>query len=129
LCLLCFFVAILRFTMSNELEIKLLKDTILALREELEKVRFEEQDHLGQATAGANEEIRQLRASVIELRSELERTEAEHEDNVRAWELQHNREKADLQKTIAALRQKLEELNESLEKTGTSAEAAAGAPR
>jgi hypothetical protein len=125
-CLLWLF---FRFTMSNDLEIKLLKETILALREELEKVRFEEQDHIGQATAGANEENRQLRTSVVELRNELERREAEHDDNVRNRELQHNREKADLHKTIAALRQKLEQLNESLEKTGTSAQAAANTPR
>ena len=115
--------------MSADLEIKLLKETILALREELEKVRFDEQDHIEQATGAANEEIRQLRMSIVELRNELERSKAEHDEHVRGMELQHSREKADLHKTIAALREKLEELNESLEKTRRSAQAAAHTSR
>ncbi|HLH30855.1 MAG TPA: hypothetical protein VKY31_06600 [Terriglobia bacterium] len=115
--------------MSNDLEIKLLKETILALREELERVRFEEHDHIEQAIVGANDEIRQLRASIVELRNELERRKSEHDDRVLSLELQHSRETADLHKTIAALRQKLEELNESLEKTSRSAQAAARTSR
>ena len=115
--------------MSADLEIRLLKETILALREELEKVRFQEQDHIEQAVAAATDEIRQLRASIVELRNELERSEAEHEERVRAIELQHDREKSDFHNTIGALRQRLEELNEGLEKTRHSAQAAGHAPR
>lgn len=116
--------------MNNDLEIKLLKETILALREELEKVRFEEHDHIQQAIAGANDEIRQLRTSIVELRDQLELKEAEHDEKLRSLELQHDREKADLHKTIATLREKLEELNESLKKNRGSAEGtAAGTSR
>lgn len=121
--------AALAFFMSTDLEIKLLKETILALREELEKVRFEEQDHVEQAIGGANSEIRQLRATIVELRNELERKEAEHGERIRSMELQHNREKADLHKTITALREKLEELNERVEKTSGTAQAAARTSR
>lgn len=115
--------------MNADLEIKLLKETILALREELEKVRFEEQDHIQQAVAGTNDEIRQLRASIVELRDQLELREAEHGEKLRVTELQHDREKAELHRTIAALREKLEDLNESLKKNRSAAEAAAGTSR
>jgi hypothetical protein len=116
------------FRMSHELEIKLLKETVLALRDELEKVGFEERDHIEQAVSSAHEEIRQLRSSVAELRDQLELKQAEYEDKVRSMELQHHRDKADLQKTVAALRQKLEELNESLKTEGT-AQATTPSPR
>ncbi|HEY2380207.1 MAG TPA: hypothetical protein VGK48_03395 [Terriglobia bacterium] len=115
--------------MSTDLEIKLLKETILALREELEKVRFEEREHIEQAIAGANDEIRQLRASVVDLRSELEQKEAQYDEQVRGMKLQHSREQTDLHKTIAALRQNLEELNESVEKIRRPSQTAASAPR
>jgi chromosome segregation ATPase len=111
--------------MNPDLEIKLLKDAILALREELEKVRFEEKERIHQAVAGANEEIRQLQASIVELRDRLELQDAEHDKKLRSVELQHEREKSDLHSTIAALREKLEDLNESLKKTRGSAEGAA----
>jgi hypothetical protein len=111
--------------MNTDLEIKLLKESIVALREELEKVRFEENEHIQQAVAGADEEIRQLRASVVELRDRLELQEAEHDRKLSSMEQQHGREKSDLHKTIATLREKLEELNESLKKTRCSAEGAA----
>ena len=116
--------------MSNDLEIKLLKETILALREELEKVRFQERDHIQQAVAGANDEIRQLRTSIVELRDQLELKEAERSEQLRGIVLQHDREKAELHRTIATLREDLEELNESFKKTSGAAKAAgAGASR
>src|SRR3981081_2563579 len=111
--------------MNTDLEIKLLKDAVLAVREEMEKVRFEENEPIQQAVAGANEEIRQLRTSIVELRDQLELQEAEHDKQLRSMELQHNREKSDLHRTIATLREKLEELNESLKKTRGTPEGAA----
>src|SRR5258706_16276519 len=109
----------------EDLEIKLLKDTILALREELEKVRLDEREHIQQAVVAATTENRQLRTSIIELRGMLELKEAQHEEQVQGMELQHDHEKAELHRTIAALRQKLEELNESNKKTRSSPEATA----
>jgi len=128
--LLCPFVAIFLSTdMNAELEIRLLKETIIALREELEKRGFEEHDHIQAAVAAANDEIRQLRASVVELREQLEIREAQHEEQVRNMGLQHEREKAEFHRTIKALRERLEEVNESLEKIRRSSEAAAGSAR
>ena len=115
--------------MSNDLEIKLLKETVLALRHELEKAGFEERDHIEHAVSAANAEIRQLRSSVAGLREQLELKQAEYEDNVRSMELQHHRDKADLQKTVAALRQELEELNESLKAQGGLTKVTAPSPR
>ena len=111
--------------MSSDLEIKLLKEAILALREELERVRFEEQDHIQQAVAAGNDEVRQLRTTIVELRDQLELREAEHGEKLRVTELQHDREKLELHRTIAALREKLEELNESLNKNRSTAQTAA----
>jgi len=113
--------------MNTDLEIKLLKDAILAVRQEMEKVRFEENERIQQAVAAANEEIRQLRASIVELRDQLELQDAERDKQLRSMELQHDREKSDLYKTTATLREKLEELNESLKKTRGRAEGAATA--
>jgi chromosome segregation ATPase len=110
--------------MNTDLEIKLLKETILALREELEKVRFEEHDHIQQAVAAASDEIRQLRAGFVELRERLEFKEAEQAEELRRKDLQHERERAELHRTVAALRQKLEDVNESLKNTGNAPEAA-----
>jgi chromosome segregation ATPase len=113
--------------MNPDLEIKLLKEAILAVREEMERVRFDENEHIQQAVAGTNEEIRQLRAGIVELRDQLELQEAERDKQLRSMELQHDREKSDLRKTIATLREKLEELNESLKKTRSLAEGASAA--
>jgi chromosome segregation ATPase len=127
---LCLFVAIFPSAgMNTDLEIKLLKETIFALREELEKGRFEERDHIQAAVAAANDEIRHLRASVVELREQLEIREAQHDERVRNLGLQHEREKTEFHRTIKALRERLEEVNESLEKIRRSSEAAAGSAR
>ncbi len=127
---LCLFVAIFLSTdMNIDLEIKLLKETILALREELEKGRFEERDHIQSAVAAGNDEIRHLRASIVELREQLETREIQHEERLRDVGLQHEREKAEFHRTIKTLRERLEELNESLEKIRRPSEAAAGSSR
>ena len=102
--------------MSSDLEVRQLKETIISLREELEKARFETGDQAQAAAAAAGEEMRQLRASIIELRDQLEFRESEHKEKLRQAELQHDRETAELRRTITALREKLQELNDTLEK-------------
>src|SRR6185503_3114492 len=99
--------------MTNDLEIKMLKETILTLREELEKVHHEEREHIQQAVAEVNAQNRQLRASIAELRDQLELREADHEAEMQNLKLQHQHELAELRQTVAALRARLEELNES----------------
>jgi hypothetical protein len=111
--------------MTNDLEIKTLKDTILAVREELERVRHEEREHIQLAVAEVNAQNRQLRASIGELRDQLELREAEHEAKIQTLRLQHQHELAELRQTIGALRAKLEELNESSQRSGEGSEASA----
>jgi hypothetical protein len=113
--------------MHDDLEIKVLKDTILALREELEKVHHEEREHIQQAVADANTEIRHLRSSITELRDQMELLEAEHDLKAQRLRLEHQHAMAELHQTIAALRQKLEERNESNEGARRPGEAAAAA--
>ena len=114
--------------MTNDLEIKMLKETILALREELEKIQHEEREHIQQAVAEVNAQNRQLRASIGELRDQLELREAEHEAKRQSLRLQHQHELEELRQTIAALRSKLEELNESSQRTAEGSEASAARP-
>ena len=65
-----------------ELEIKLLKDAIVALREQLEKTQIEKKEEIQRAVADANSEIRQLRASIAEMRDQMESRESENEQKV-----------------------------------------------
>ena len=111
--------------MTNDLEIKMLKETILTLREELEKVQHEEREHIQQAVAEVNAQNRQLRASIGELRDQLELHEADHEAQMQNLKLHHQHELAELRQTVAALRAKLEELNESSQRTAEGSEASA----
>jgi hypothetical protein len=110
--------------MKDDLEAKLLKDTVLALREELEKVHHEEREHIQQAVADANSEIGQLRAGVVDLRERMELLAAEHEDRMQNMRLQHQHELAELHQTITALRAQLEKVNEGNQSTRKTAEAA-----
>ena len=114
---------------NNDLEIKLLKETISALREELEKVHFEERHHIQQAVAEASAEIRHLRTSVVELRDQIELKEAEYNAKLQGVTVQHDQEKVELHRTIALLREKLEKRNESNKKTPSPTEAAARTSR
>ncbi len=109
--------------MSDDLETQQLKAAIVALREELERARFEEREHIQQAVAAASDEMRQLRASVVKLREELELQEAQRQNEVRDLDLHHEREKAELRHTILKLREALEQLNESVEKANSAAAA------
>ena len=99
--------------MNSDIEIKLLKETILAMRAELERAQFEERANIQQALANAQAEIRQLQTSIIELRDQLELRQVQHEQKLQSVGLDSEHEKAELRRTISTLREKLEELNES----------------
>ena len=114
--------------MKNDLEIRQLQETIVALRDELEKARFEEREHIQQAVAASNEEIRQLRGSIVELREQLVTREAQYSEKLHALELQQHRERAELQQTVAKLRENLEQRHESGQKNSGTTEAAAAGP-
>ena len=111
--------------MSPDLEIKQLKETIFSLREELERARFEEGEHVQSSVAAASEEMRQLRASIVELREQMELREGFYKEKLRQTDLQHDRETAELRRTVSTLRDKLQEVNDTLEKIRRSGGATA----
>ena len=115
--------------MNEDLEKRQLRESIVALRDELERVKFDEHQHVQQAIAAATEEIRQLRATIVELRDQVELNEARYHESQQDTHSRHDREKSELHLTISILREKLEELNESLKKAGASAKRTAEASR
>jgi predicted nucleic acid-binding Zn-ribbon protein len=110
-----------------EIEIKLLKDTISALREELERTQIEKKEEIQRAVADANSEIRQLRANITQMRDQIESREAEHEQKVLGLRTENQREVENLHGAIAALREQLEGLNESSKKARNSRETSSAA--
>src|SRR5882724_2740946 len=89
-------------------EIQHLRNTVSAMREQLETVRFAEQQKAQQAVATANEELVQLRATVQALRDEMERQKAKFEDAVQSAQNTARSEMKQLQLTIVELRHLLE---------------------
>jgi hypothetical protein len=110
-----------------ELEIKLLKDAIVALREELEKTQIQKKEEIQRAVADANSEIRQLRTSIAEMRDQMESRESENEQKVLRLRTEGQREAEHLHRTIASLREQLEGLNESSQKARNSRESSSTA--
>lgn len=85
-----------------------LKEMVAALREEMERMRIAEQEHIQQALAGANDEIVQLKNMICALRDELERRSIEYEEQHHAVELAGRDETKQLQEMIRTLREQLE---------------------
>ncbi len=85
-----------------------LKETIGALRDELERMRFEKEQGVQQAVAAANDEIVQLKATVTALRDGLERMRFEKEQGVQQAVADANDEIVQLKATVTALRDELE---------------------
>ena len=86
-----------------------LKETTVALRDKLEKMRFEKEQGVQQAVAAANDEIVQLKAMVTALRDELERIKFTYEEAMQARERALCDGQNQLQQTIVALRKQIEE--------------------
>ena len=63
-----------------------LKETIGALRDQLESIQFEKEQGILQAIATANDEITQLKAMVAAMRGELERSKLTYEGTTRERE-------------------------------------------
>ena len=92
-----------------------LRDTICALRDELERMRIDKDDSVHQAVLSASDEIVQLRTTVTILRDELERTTNSYEKKLQELEWQGRDEIHQLQQTIRILREQLGEYNARLE--------------
>jgi chromosome segregation ATPase len=97
---------------QNELglqaEIRHLKEMVGALREQMEKMRIDEQERLQQALAAGNEENGQLKNMISALRDELERRKIESDERCQKTEHAARDEAKQLQEMIRTLREKLE---------------------
>lgn len=85
-----------------------LEETIGALRDGLEGMRFDKDRGVQQAVADANGEIAQLKATVTALRDELERNKYTHEGAMAERDRASGDERGQLQQTIVALRKQIE---------------------
>lgn len=92
-----------------ETENRHLKGMIVALRDEMEKLRIGEQEHLQSAVSAANTEIGQLKEMAGALRDELDRRQIEYEDKCREIERVAHDEVKQLHETIRTMRDRLEE--------------------
>ena len=89
-------------------ENRYLKETISALREELEKTQIGHEANVQKALTAANDEILQLKSSVSALRDELEKAQIISEENIQKALTTANDENAQLRSTIVTLRNELE---------------------
>jgi HAMP domain-containing protein len=86
-----------------------LKETISALREELEKMRISSEASIQNAVVAANGEIVQLKSTIAALRDELEWTLVQCEEKIQKMEQMTRDEMNQLQQTVKTLREQLEE--------------------
>ena len=93
---------------QSQTENRYLKETISALREELEKTQIGHEANVQKALTAANDEILQLKSSVSALRDELEKAQLTSEENVQKALTTANDENAQLRSTIVTLRNELE---------------------
>jgi cell division septum initiation protein DivIVA len=84
-----------------------LKETIMALRTELENVRYETEKRFQETIALGNNEIIQLKATIQELRNQMELRGFDFEEKLAAERVLHRDELIQLQQTVQLLRDKL----------------------
>ena len=89
-------------------EIRHLKNTIQALRDELEAMRVGKDEAVQAAIAAGANEARQLQATITALRTELEQKIFQHLDDLERQKHLANDELRLLRETMAALREELE---------------------
>ena len=93
------------------MEIRHLKNTIAALREELEGMRYEIQESVQRAVADAADEATQLQETAMALREELDNLNFEKDKAVQEATANSHDEIQQLMKTAAALREELDNLS------------------
>lgn len=94
-----------------QVEIRQLKETVAALRDQLERNMGERNDAVQRAIASGHDEARQLQKTIQALRDELELARAAKDEALQAVLLNQRDEMRQLQATIVDLRTKLEETN------------------
>ena len=85
------------------------QQVVQALRDELERLRFESDDAVAHASQASADELSHLRETIQTLRAELERLAADHADELEARDRAFRDERAQLTSMITALRDQLEE--------------------
>lgn len=85
-----------------------LQEMVVALRDEMEKMRIGEQERLQKAMVSANDEIGQLKGMISALRDELERLKIEYDGKCRDIELTARDETNQLHEMIRTMRDRLE---------------------
>ncbi len=85
-----------------------LKETVTALREEMERMREGEQERLHHALVAAKDEIDQLHKMIATMREELERFNIECTEKCRAIEQGAREETKQLHEMIQTMRTRLE---------------------
>ena len=93
---------------ARERQSRHLKETVLALREELERMRIGEQERLQKGLAELTDENGQLKAMVSALRAALECRAREAQEKIRAVEQAARGEVGQLRETIRTMRELLE---------------------
>ena len=99
-------------TYQLETENRQLKETIMALRTELEALRFQQDAKIQEAVAAANDELVQLKDTGAALRDTLDYHTVTSEDRIQDLERSYRDERTQLQDTISVLRAKLEACHE-----------------
>jgi cell division septum initiation protein DivIVA len=94
---------------QTQTEIRHLKNTIQALRDELEAMRASKDEALQAASAAGADETRQLQSTIAALRGELEQKVFQHADDLEHQRHAANDELRLLRETITTLRGELEE--------------------
>jgi chromosome segregation ATPase len=101
-------------------EIRHLKNTIQALRDELEAMRVGKDEAVRAVIAAGAVEARQLQATIAALRAELEQIVFQHAGDLERQKHLANDELRLLRETIAALRGKLENREQPPAQSGLS---------
>lgn len=85
-----------------------LRETVVALRAELERAKADAEQAIGQARSAAASELAQVQGTILALRGELERLRAAAEDDAARVAARHRVEVTELQAMVVALRQRIE---------------------
>jgi HAMP domain-containing protein len=92
----------------SQTENRHLKNTIVALRDELENMRIQHEENVQQALVSANDEIHQLKAAIVAMRDELEHSRAGYEDQIQNIHRTARDEINQLHQSIWVLRERIE---------------------
>ncbi len=97
-------------------ENRYLKDTIEAMRKQLEFCHFDKEDSIRRAAVAANADISQLQATIIELRKELQRVGREKEAEVQKTAATMTDEANQIKAIVAGMRREMEAMSFEFDK-------------